>query len=78
MENKTKINCGQVKFRTENYIVWWSPSNKRIIVSKPDDDLFGESNYGNRKAESPEEALQGAIPMLQSVFEVGGTSSISG
>lgn len=68
---KPKIKAGQVRFRTEDYIVWWYPDTKKITVSKPDDDLFGESNYGNCTAESAEEALEAAPRMLGSVFAVG-------
>jgi hypothetical protein len=60
--------CGTISYLDENYNVLWESSSGLIWVNKPNDLIFGESNYGNFKARSKEEALEFAPKMLRGVF----------
>lgn len=53
---------------TEAYIVWWDSITKLVSVTKPDDDMFGESSYGRYTADTHEQAPEAATRMLESVF----------
>ncbi len=53
---------------TEAYTVWWDSITKLVSVTKPDDEIFGESSYGRYTAETSEQAPAAAVQMLERVF----------
>jgi hypothetical protein len=65
---EAKIECGQIRFMTEAYTVWWDSITKLVSVTKPDDEIFGESSYGRYTAETSEQAPAAAVQMLERVF----------
>jgi hypothetical protein len=51
-----KQKCGTISYRGETYIVWLEPGIRLVWVSKPNDAIYEEGNYGDAKANTPEKS----------------------